>query len=419
MKKSLKYGNHQIDFELNKKEDLYEIHPNAKEALEPPAKTIREKLENPISSPSLAELLDKKDPDNVVIVVNDITRPTPHSQMLPPLLREIHSKGIKENQIIFLIATGAHKPHSKKQNREMLGSEITEKYKIISHNSDEGLVHAGDLSSGNKLYLNKIVSETDFLITTGVISPHYFAGFSGGRKSLLPGVGGRTTINNNHKLVVNMLENEIDASDLRNNPINKEMIEAANLTGIDFILNVVTDQNNEIANVVAGDWHKAWLDGVNLCREIYYVKIPRLADVTIASAGGFPRDINLYQAHKALEHSAKATKPGGTIILLAECKNGFGDETFENWIKSASTISDIKAKIKDEFVLGGHKAFAITDIIQKYDVILISSLSERETEEAFMKKEKGVADALKSAFQKKSSCCISIIDSAAEVVPYR
>jgi nickel-dependent lactate racemase len=217
------------------------------------------------------------------------------------------------------------------------------------------------------------------------------AGFSGGRKSILPGICGRKTIETNHS---NMVHPNARSGNLEDNPVHEEMQEAAEKVGVDFNINVVTDENHKIIEIVAGELYKSWLKGVEVCKKTYFCPIKQKAEVIITSAGGYPKDINVYQAQKALENACHAIKPGGTIILLAECTEGYGEPTFEKWIEEANTPDDIIKSLKNKFVLGGHKAYAIARVVKEVEVILISSLSQDKTRKLFFIPMEDISQAL-------------------------
>ncbi|RLC37605.1 MAG: nickel-dependent lactate racemase, partial [Candidatus Nealsonbacteria bacterium] len=225
----------------------------------------------------------------------------------------------------------------------------------------------------------------------GVIVPHYFAGFSGGRKSILPGISGRRTIEGNHS---QMVHSNARSGNLKDNPVHQEMQEAAEKVGVDFNINVVTDENHQIVEIVAGELLTSWQQGVEVCKQIYICPIKKKADVVIASAGGYPKDINVYQAQKALENACQAVKLGGTIILLAECAEGYGEATFEKWIEEANTPDDIINRLQKKFVLGGHKAYAIAKLTKEVEVILISSLPSDKARKLFFIPMENISQAL-------------------------
>jgi len=380
----LKYGEEKLTLNLKKLGEKVEtLLPNEKDGVTDPLEAVKASLTDPIKSLPLDKLVREKQPKKVVIVVNDVSRLTPYDYMLPPLLEKLEEGGIDKEAITFIIATGIHDPNTEEQNRKIFGDEIVDNYRLISHNPDNNLVDLGKLSSGNTLLLNKEVVEADFLITTGVITAHYFAGFSGGRKSILPGVAGRDSIQRNHAHMVNLLGN---LPKIEDNPVSLEMIEAAKKVGVDFILNVVTNSKKEIVEVVAGDLEAAWYQGVKTSTQMYHVPIKKKADVAIVSAGGYPKDINIYQAQKALDNADYAVKGGGTIVLLAECRAGLGEDVFKEWLNTATRPEDNVKRIKERFVIGGHKAFAISKVVLSKEFILISEFNQEITESMFAKK---------------------------------
>ena len=388
----LKYGQGSIKLSLESKNILKILLPGEVRFLLNPEDKLKNLLKNPIGSLSLKELILQKRAKNILIIVNDITRPTPYNIILPSLLNELKQIGIKREKITFMIATGIHRDNSEEEIKNIFGEDLVSTYKFINHNADSpDLDYRGKLKSGNELWVNSIVSETDFIITTGVIVPHYFAGFSGGRKSILPGICGRKTIEANH---AKMVYSDSRAGNLKGNPVHQEMQEAAEKVGVDFNINVVTDENHQIVAIVAGELFTSWQQGVEICKQIYICPIEKKADVVIASAGGYPKDINVYQAQKALENACHAVKPGGTIILLAECTEEYGEATFEKWIEEANTPDDIIKRLKNKFVLGGHKAYAIARAVKEVEVILISSLPQDKVRKLFFIPMKNISQAL-------------------------
>ena len=387
----LKYGRKNLEFEIESSRVLDILKANEKEGLADPMSAVEDSLKDSIGSAPLAELLQLREINKLVIIVNDVTRFTPYNYMLPPLLKIIAEAGIKKEQVTFVIATGVHSAHSAEQNREIFGREIDSSYNFIHHNCDQNLADLGKLSTGNQLKINKKVAESDFVITTGVILPHYMAGFSGGRKSILPGVAGRDSIENNHAMMVEVIEEQ---PALENNPISREMFEAAEMLGVDYILNVVTNSEREIVKVVAGDYRQAWEAGIDISAEMYHLNLAEKADAAVVSSGGFPRDINIYQAQKALDHADHAVKKGGTIIWVAECSEGYGEERFEKWMNEAQKPEDNVGRIKEKFLIGGHKAFAISKVAAEKEIILISSLTKERTENIFASKMENIQKAV-------------------------
>ncbi|WP_408954432.1 nickel-dependent lactate racemase [Natroniella sp. ANB-PHB2] len=387
----LKYGVEELEFDFNRLPAAEILEPNEQEGLKKPLDRVSERLKNPLGTKPLVELAKQKEPEQVVIVVNDVSRPTPYQDLLPPLLAELEEAGVTKNEITFVIATGIHDPNTAEENEEIFGKWLAQGYQFVSHNPDQDLVDLGKLSSGNQLKVNRKAIEADLLITIGVIAPHYFAGFSGGRKSILPGIAGRDSIQFNHAKMVQLIGN---LPPVEENPVNLEMIEAARKAEVDFILNVVTNSKKEIVEVVAGDLEQAWYTGVETSAQMYQVPISQKADLTLVSAGGYPKDINVYQAQKALDNANAATKAGGTVILVAECKDGLGEEIFAEWINDSQAPEDNIDRIKERFVLGGHKAFAISKVVLDKEFLLISGLSQELSEALFAKKVGAIDEAL-------------------------
>ncbi|MGI6783412.1 MAG: nickel-dependent lactate racemase [Aminivibrio sp.] len=394
MEFTLKIGRGTEAFTLEESKILQALTP-PESGLKPCGpRDVEHALDNPIGTGSLGELLAKKKPSNVVIVVNDITRPTPYHLLMPPVLDRLAKAGVTDEQVTLLVATGIHDPHTPEQNLQVYGEELVRRFKIVSHVSDDldSLVHVGFLKSGTEFRVNRLVKDADFVITMGVVAPHYFAGYSGGRKSIMPGVAWKQTVEGNHSRMVELMD---ALPDLDTNPVSLEMIEAAQMVGVDMILNVVVDENKEIVKVTAGDLVKAWREAARVSAGLYEVPMKELADVAIASACGHPRDINMYQAQKALDHADKATKKGGAIVLLADSPEGYGEKVFEEWINDASCPEDIIRRIKTNFKMGGHKAFGFAKVAAEKTVYMVTSMSEEQVKKLFAVKVPSAAEALR------------------------
>ena len=413
----LKYGKEEIRLPIKDENIIKILNLKKQKALLNPENSLKELFKNPINSPSLRDLIIQKKAKKILIIVNDITRPTPYEVILPPLLDELRQIGIKKENIIFIIATGIHRSNSPEEIKEMFGENIVSVYKFINHDCDNPRQKdLGNLKSGNKLWVDPIVSDIDFIITTGIIVPHYFAGFSGGRKSILPGICGRRAIEGNHS---QMVHPNARSGNLKDNPVHQEMQEAAEKVGVDFNINVVTDEHSEIIEIVAGELLASWQQGVEICKQIYICPIEKKADVVIASAGGYPKDINVYQAQKALNNAYQAIKSEGTIILLAECLEGYGEPTFENWIEEANSPDDIIERLNKKFVLGGHKAYAIAKLTKEVEVILISSLPPEKARKLFFIPMENISQAIEYIKEKYGEDFQAyILPSGNTVVPF-
>lgn len=316
--------------------------------------------------------------------------------------------------ITLLVATGAHRGNTEEENLQSFG-QVAQGYKIINHNSEGQLARIGLLSNGCPLNINPLVAQADLVILTGLIAPHELAGFSGGRKSILPGVAGVDVIKANHALLT---AEGIGVGRLEGNPVHNLMMEAMRLVKPDFILNVVADTNHLPAHVVAGDPEKAWLAGVDACRRAVSINNDYQAEVCFASAGGHPRDINLYQAVKPMRTAAKFLSRRGVLVVCAACAEGTGNPVFERWATEAVSPSDISQKLKQGFVLGGHKAYMLAELVQNYEVILISDWPGKKVRDFFMTPADNLGEAIELIKRKYGpNYRALIIPEAASVMP--
>lgn len=382
----MKYGKGQMSAQIPSENLAGFVRARKAPAAPDELEAVKKALASPIASPPLREIIRRKQARKATVVVNDITRPTPYHVLLPALEEELK----EVDEVTFVVATGLHRGHTKEENLAIFG-DFARRYDFINHDADGDLVYLGRLPHGSPLYVNRTVVEADLVVTTGVIVPHYMAGFAGGRKSILPGVSGRETIQSNHSMLVRP---ESAPGRLEGNPIHQEMLEAARRAGVDFILNVVTNEEKKIVAAVAGDLKEAWLQGVEASRQLYTAPVAEQVDVVIAGVGGHPKDINLYQAQKGLENAAAAVRPGGTIILVAECIEGHGDDVFNEWMLAADSLQDIIDRIGIKFVMGGHKAYAIARVLKEKDCILVSQMDDELVRDYFFIPAADLEDAL-------------------------
>lgn len=341
-----------------------------------PKKLIRGKLESPIGSPSLQKMLKKKNPKNIVIIVSDITRPGPFALMLETLLKELLSYDFPHERINCVIANGTHRKMTESEMRYHYGDWAVDNFPIENHDCRAGdLVNLGMMVSGNELLVNKKVADADFLITLGVINPHYFAGFSGGRKSILPGICGYETIRHNHSNIVHDYAKLGNIED--SNKIHLEMAEAAAIVGVDFTLQAVLNHKKELVQCFAGALDDAFLEGVNFFIEHNSVKYLQKADALIVSVGGYPKDINFYQSQKALNNTFELVKEGGTVILLTECQENIGQNEMEKQLRNAHSIDELLRMDKKNIQIGGHRAFATGRLLKEADILVVSSMDPK------------------------------------------
>ena len=358
--------------------------PSQPKLLEDPLASAREALAHPVGTKPLVEMLKERKPQSLVVIVNDETRPTPYGVFFPPLLEAFTEAGIPDEHVTFVVATGLHKPQDRALDEKTYGKAMVERFRFVNHDAKASeMVDLGKLPCGNPLRINRIVMDADFKISLGVVAPHYFAGFSGSRKSVLPGVADFETVEKNH---ARMLEVMDDMPEIHENPISQEMIWAARKAGLDFIFNAVVDDETRPLYLSAGDLEEAWYPCCEVSNAMFAVPFDEPVDLCIVSASGYPRDVNMYQAQKAVDHGDRITKDGASVLMLAECPKGLGNKVFEDWLDKGLSPADIMAAIKKDFVMGGHKAYAFAKVAVHRKLFFLSSLSAADTKKLFAEK---------------------------------
>ena len=341
---------------------------------------VKEALENPIGSPRLRDLAKGK--QKIVIVTSDHTRPLPTKIVAPLLLAEIR-EGNPTAEIIFLIATGFHRPMTPQELDMKFGAEVLASEKIVMHDcrDEASMITIGKLPSGGDIVINKLAMEADLLISDGFIEPHFFAGFSGGRKSILPGIVSKVTVLSNHCSKFIAHENA-RAGVLDGNPLHIDMLYAAKQAKLGFIFNVVIDAEKKIIKAFAGDAEHAHLAGCAFVKELASVKaVP--ADIVVTSNGGYPLDQNVYQAVKGMSAAESTCKPGGVIVIAAACNDGHGGQTFYDWFLqakggAAEIMDKIMAIDMESTVADQWEAQIAARVLLKHPVIIISDQCDHE-----------------------------------------
>lgn len=398
MKIKIPYGKKVQQAAIDKKNFLGIIQSKKCISVRNEREEVKKALLNPIGSPNLENIVKCKK-NKIVIVINDITRPTPGKVLIDALMEELQNIGINYENIKLIVATGSHRANTIAELEMMIGKENVKRFKIENHccTDENNIKYIGNTKRGMPIYINKIVAEADIKILTGVIVPHHTAGFSGGRKSIIPGVASLNTLKIHHSFPIRLYEPSMGNMD--SNPFHQEALEAAKMVGVDFILNVVQNSKKETIAVVAGDLEAAHKKGVEICRKISEVEIPEIADIVVTSPGGFPRDINLYQSQKAVSVAEKIVKKGGVIILVAECKNGIGGSNFTEWMKQANSPKEVIERFKKEgFLVGSNKAFMFARALTKSKIIVLTdNISKKYLNDMFMLKAKSLTEAVNMA----------------------
>ena len=349
-------------------------------------------LAHPIGTPRLGEIV--RPGEKIAIVTSDITRPCPTWRIMPALLDELYAAGCRREDIALVFALGSHRHHTPEEQRKLAGERAWAEIRCVDGDPSD-CVHMGETDCGTPVDITRIVAEADRRICLGNIEYHYFAGYSGGAKAIMPGCSTREAIQSNHRM---MVREEAHAGNLDSNPLRQDLEQAAAICGVDFIVNVVLDEHKQIVRAVAGDLVKAHREGCKFLDQMYLKKIDRRADIVLVSQGGAPKDLNLYQTQKALDNAKHAVKPGGTIILIGSCREGLGEKVFEQWMLSAPTPESMIERIGRDFQLGGHKAAAIAMVLKNAEIYLVSELDDDFVEKIFLKPAKSAQDALDRAF---------------------
>ena len=409
------YGSKQIALEIEEAEllDVEDVDSRRTTTIDNMA-VIREALHKPLGTKRLREFVPSKNHERIVIVVDDHTREAPTELMLDVLSEEI-GEAHKDN-ITLLVACGTHEPPTEEELKRIFGKYF-EKYKIKIHDCDANdLVYVGTTSRGTPVRLSRNYVDADIKILTGDITLHYYAGFGGGRKSILPGISSRETIQKNHALLV---DEHARTANLEQNPVHLDMSEAAAFAPPDFTLNVIAAGNGDLVDAYAGEMNRVFRKGVEVAKDLFCREVHDLFDVLIISAGGFPKDRNLYQATKAIENCYRVVAPGGELIFVAECREGIGDRYFEDWMDEYATYEVAEEAIKTHFVLGGHKAYYMRKVMNRLGLSIVSELDTHKLMTWQIKAYKSLGEAL--AGVKKDKVKIGIVEKGVDtlLVPAR
>ncbi|HOJ88805.1 MAG TPA: nickel-dependent lactate racemase [Pseudothermotoga sp.] len=413
---TLKYGEQSVSFSLPESVQIDVLFPNKElDALTDPANEIKESLRRPIGTDSLRELIAKEKPKNVVVLVSDLTRPCPSHVIVPPLIDELLNTGLREDQIKIIFGLGFHRKMTVQEMEKAVGKSVFGRIKCLNHDISE-CVFIGKTKRGTPIEVFKPVVESDFIIATGNLELHWFAGYSGGNKALLPGVCSKRTIETNHSYM--LLDGAVSGK-IENNPVREDIEEAGKMANVRFIVNAVLNSKKQIVKIVSGDPVLAHREGVKYIDMMYKVKIHKKYDIVIASPGGFPKDINLYQAQKGLDNAFHAVKDDGIIVLVAECREDFGEKTFEEWMKNAKDPNEPLEWIKREFHLGGHKAVGFCKVLKKARVFLCSKMDKKTVKQIFMTPYDSVQNAVDDALKELSqSSSVLLMPYANSTLPY-
>lgn len=355
---------------------------------------VRRALREPIGTPLLRQIV--KPGEKIAIITSDITRPMPTAKVMPALLDELYAGGVNKEDITLVFALGSHRRHTPEEQRRLAGERAWAEIRCVDSDPSDAVL-LGHTSAGTPVAITRAVAEADRRICLGNIEYHYFAGYSGGAKAIMPGVSTRDAIQSNHSM---MVDPACCAGALETNPLRMDIEEAGRMTGIDFILNVVLSEHKEILCAVAGDATAAHRAGCRFLDRLYCKELKEGADIVLVSQGGAHKDLNLYQTQKALDNARHAVKNGGVIVLMGSCREGLGERVFEEWMTGSPSPAAMIERIGRDFQLGGHKAAAIAMVLEKADIYLVSELEEDFVRSIFLTPQPSAQAALDRAFEK-------------------
>ncbi|WP_282938881.1 nickel-dependent lactate racemase [Paenibacillus sp. RC67] len=330
---------------------------------------IAHALSKPIGTAKLSELAVGR--DSAVIIISDGTRLCPSHLLLPPLLQELNQAGIPDVSIDIIIALGMHRKHTPEEMKNLVGSSVYGRIRVHNHSAaSEDCILLGTSSSGTPIEINRLAVKADLRIVTGNIEPHALAGISGGIKALIPGIASQRCIEHNHSLSQHYkaVPGEPD------NPIHKDMEEGLRFLSVDFLLNVVVNHEKHVLEAAAGEVIAAHRTLISRASSRFLVPVPHAYDMTIVSPGGHPKDLQLYQAIKALRNASTLTKKGGTIIMVAECSEMLGNGVFQFWVETMKDRQSMVEKLQQQFQLGAHKILHLDEVLSKQRVYLYSAV---------------------------------------------
>ena len=338
---------------------------------------ILDALAHPIGTPRLRELV--KPGNTVCIVISDVTRAWQRmSVYLPHIVKELNDAGIEDKDIRFLSALGYHRKHTPEEHAKLLGPELLRRFQIIDHDclDKDNLVHVGTTSRGTPVIINRVAAEADRLVLTGCCTYHPWVGWGGGKKSILPGISSIESIQKNHLMTMDeqgRQRPEVASGNIKDNPIHLDMLEVASIVKPAFMFNVIMGHDGKIARAVCGDTIAAHDVGRGIVDELYEVPIQELADITISSQGGYPKDIDVCQTGKGIYHTQAATKPGGWIIILSDCTEGIGPPDANTIFLECATNAEREREVRKLFTVPKYVSYYMCTAAEKWNIIIVGN----------------------------------------------
>ncbi|GAB4533932.1 MAG: nickel-dependent lactate racemase [Anaerolineae bacterium] len=397
---NLPYGAGHLKLNLPDEWHVELLTPEPAPPLPDPLAAVEFALDHPVGARHLSDFAGIQ---SAAIAINDKTRPVPHSVLLPPLLSRLEGLGVQPEAITLCIATGSHPPMSPAEYGRVIPAEILRRYPVLSHNANDPdmLIYLGKTGRGTPVWINQNYAQADLRIVVGNIEPHQFMGFSGGVKSAAIGLAGVETINHNHAL---MTDRRARLGRFDDNPARQDVEEIGRLAGIHFALNAILNEAKQIVAVVAGEPGAVMQKGIPLARRLYQVEVSAPFDLMIVSPGGHPKDINLYQAQKALAHAALVTRDGGAIVVAAACPEGAGSQSYQQWMEGMTSYQMVFERFEREgFRIGPHKAYQIARDAAHVQVLFLSQMPPDLVEKLLLTPVSSLEEAITSGLRHLAS----------------
>jgi nickel-dependent lactate racemase len=402
MKVGIPYDLKKIFIEIPDRVQTEIIYPNEVTKMKS-GPCLFEALENPLKSVSFDEFISHG--DELLFIVNDATRPTPTAEILDILKGSLKGKRIK-----FLVATGTHRPPTVKEIRSISGhgyDEFKENISVHDARADSEMVRIGTNVNGNEILINRTVADAKKIVTINSVEPHYFAGFTGGRKSFFPGVASYGTVEGNHRLAMNP---EAQSLRLTGNPVHEDMMDSLRLLdGKEiFSIQAVLDRDHDIYVAAAGDIRESFFMATRKALAVFSVRTPQKADIVV-SVVLYPKDVNLYQCQNAMENGKRILKEGGILIMVSACREGIGPLNFFELLSSCQTAEEVPEKLKGTYKLGYHKAAKYAETIKTAEIWAVTGLPESQVKQVFMKPYSSLQQAIVDAVRIKGERALAMI----------
>lgn len=416
----LNYGRTKVTTSVKEENLMGIIEGNEFKLSKSEEEIILEALHNPIGSPRLKELVHPG--ETVCLVIPDVTRAWQKTdKFLCKVIEELNAGGVDDKDIIIISALGSHRTQTVEEHEKLIGKDLAKRFDVIDHDcfDKENLTYLGETTYGTPVIVNKKAVDCDHVVLAGGIVYHFLAGCGGGRKTVLPGISSYETIMKNHSLSLSKNLGEGKNADatcgkLRGNPIHEDMMQAAAFLRPTFIFNVIAGHDGNIAAAVSGNCVEAFYEGCNIVEKMDDVVINDKADLAIATAGGYPKDINFYQTSKTIINAREAVKEGGTIIILSECSEGLGgNQDVQDILLNFDTLLDREKELRREYSISKDVGYIFCETASKFDVIMVSDLNPELLKKANIKVVKTLEEALEITYSKKGENLKTYVMTAA------